>query len=300
MSLFFLCCFVLHEPDSPAVEIENAMVTLVEKCNVSAQEAGRLDLLGVTAGTAVTTGETVGRLNSDIVKNQLSLARLKLESAKRRAQSDISTRLAATVLSVAEDAYQRSLGTFQEVPGSISRTELNQQKLILDQAKLEKEQAAHNQGLARIAVEEKEKELEQAELRVKRREITAPFGGLVVEVFCDLGGWIEPGDPVVRLIRLDRLRVEGFIDGRKFGRSFLGSKAILKVAVQDNENDNERLVKFPGIVTFVSPEIHPVSGRAKILVEIENRELLLQPGLTGRLFLYENKPDAKADKASSE
>ncbi len=51
-----------------------------------------------------------------------------------------------------------------------------------------------------------------AEARLERRRLRAPFDGLVVEQKKHKGEWVEPGEAVFRLIGLDRLYVEGFID----------------------------------------------------------------------------------------
>ena len=40
---------------------------------------------------------------------------------------------------------------------------------------------------------------------------SAPFKGEVVEVYKKVGEWVQPGEPIVHLVRLDRVRVKGFV-----------------------------------------------------------------------------------------
>ena len=46
---------------------------------------------------------------------------------------------------------------------------------------------------------------------VKRRKIFAELSGIVVEVNRHPGEWVEPSETVFRLLRMDRLRAEGFL-----------------------------------------------------------------------------------------
>ena len=46
---------------------------------------------------------------------------------------------------------------------------------------------------------------------------------------------------------------------------------------------------FDGTVVFVSPEVNPVNGQVRVWAEVENKKLLLRPGVRGNLTIH---PDA--------
>jgi macrolide-specific efflux system membrane fusion protein len=46
--------------------------------------------------------------------------------------------------------------------------------------------------------------------------------------------------------------------------------------------------RFPGIVTFVNPEIDPVNGQFRIWVEVDNPKLQLQPGMRAEMTVGDN------------
>ena len=46
---------------------------------------------------------------------------------------------------------------------------------------------------------------------------------------------------------------------------------------------------YPGRVTFAYPEANPISSEVRVWVEIENTNLRLIPGLTGRLEIQTNQ-----------
>ena len=54
-----------------------------------------------------------------------------------------------------------------------------------------------------------------------RRRILAPIGGMVVDVFRRQGEWVDPGVAVLRILRIDKLRVEAFLSAREVNRDLL-------------------------------------------------------------------------------
>ena len=65
--------------------------------------------------------------------------------------------------------------------------------------------------IAQLTAAVHQAELDAAELSLQKSRITAPTPGLVVEINRHVGNWVAPGDPVIELVRMDRLRVEGFL-----------------------------------------------------------------------------------------
>ena len=102
---------------------------------------------------------------------------------------------------------------------------------------------------------------------------------MVVELLANRGEWLHPGDPVLRIVNLDRLRVEAYIDGRKFGSELLGCQVQFNVILPPGDCEES----FTGRISFVSPELQPVTGQARIWAEVENRDMKLRPGEHGKL-----------------
>ncbi|MGC3967454.1 MAG: HlyD family secretion protein [Pirellulales bacterium] len=98
------------------------------------------------------------------------------------------------------------------------------------------------------------------------------------------GEWVEPGKPVVRLVRLDRLRVEGFVRYDQQSPGSLHGKTVrAEIASAGGVRHS-----FSGRVTFVSPIVQP-GGEYRIWAEVENRRenehWLLRPGLEAELTI---------------
>jgi multidrug resistance efflux pump len=125
----------------------------------------------------------------------------------------------------------------------------------------------------------KKVEAEFAAVSVARRQATAPFSGVVVQVHKHVGDWVQPGDKLLRVIRLDRLRVEAFLEAARVTANLEGQPVALAVEGQPSG------AGYRGKLTFVSPEIDPFNKSVRILAEIENPNLTLQPGSRGILTI---------------
>lgn len=272
-----------------------AAATLIAEVRVPAQDSGVIRELLVDEGDYVQSGQRLGELNSKLTASDLRRAEIELEIAKARAANDVDRRTAETTYEVALDAWQRSMRSAESVPGSITKTELERQRLEAEKAKLDIEQAERDQQIFRQTEKARAEDVARIREQLELRRFTAPFRGMVVELFRQPSEWVAPGDVVLRVIRLDKLRIEAFIDGRVYGNELKGRPAAFVTA---SANGKERV--YRGIVTFVSPELHPVSGRIRIAADVENTDLSLRPGERGTLTVsstpdYDEEPTAEPD-----
>jgi macrolide-specific efflux system membrane fusion protein len=102
---------------------------------------------------------------------------------------------------------------------------------------------------------------------------------MIVELHRRRGEWVQPGDTVARIVRLDKLRVEGFLAAKHARPELVGSKTIVKVTIGDDE------LEFPGEIVFVSPEIDPINSQVRVWADVENADLVLRPGMQAVLVV---------------
>ena len=117
---------------------------------------------------------------------------------------------------------------------------------------------------------------------LRKHGVQATVAGTVVEVAVEPGEWIEAGTPVVRIISLDPIRVECFVDGRVYGPELVGRG--IEFFLADNASA-EAETPLRGKVTFVSPELHPMTGQARLWATIDNPKLAARAGMRGRLVI---------------
>lgn len=256
------------------------LVNVLDQVEVSPREPGVLMAIEAHEGQQFKQGEMLAQIDDTQERYLRAKANLELEIAAKQAASELGVLTAQKTMEVAQALYERARDAEAKFANSIPQSELERLRLEADKSDLAVRQATHDQEIARLGYKLKKTEFEFASQRVERRKIVAPFDGMVVEVKGRRGEWVQPGDKVIRLIRLDRLRVEGFLNARTARRELEGSPVRLSVEVPGGPTS-----QFKGKLVFVSPEVDPVNDQVRVFAEIENPDLTLRPGLRGTLII---------------
>jgi RND family efflux transporter MFP subunit len=266
------------------MRIEDAVLKLIEEVELPAKEPGPLAEVSTREGDIVEVGRRLAAVEDAEADVAVTKAESELAVARAKAENDVAVRLARKAHEVAAAEYRRALESVEKFQKSVSQTELDQLRLSTEKALLAIEQAELDQAVARLGMRQKEAELETARLKLQRHRLLAPFAGMVAEIRCARSEWVNPGDTVLRLVRLDRLRVEGFVPARQFA-----ARPGQSVAVFVDVPGRGR-TQFSATLMFASPEVNPVNGQILIWAEVDNQELLLKPGQTATLEIESDAP----------
>ena len=236
-------------------------------------------------------------------------AKIDLEIAGKQADNDVRVRLSTKTAAVAAAELDRAIRSRALVRDAVSQSEVDMLQLSVDKSSLEIEQADLDLAIAKLTVGVQEAEverlklgiesstlaeeqarhdlevaaddrrakangLEMSELKLKRRGIVSPVSGVVAKIFRRRGEWVEPGETVMRIVRMDRLRIEGFVDAAHLGEELSGLAASITARLPKNPT-----ATFTGEVVFVSPEIDPVNNQVRVWVEVDNPKMQLRPGM---------------------
>ena len=194
-------------------------------------------------------------------------------------ENDVDARFAEKSSAVADAELERARQAVKLFEKSVSKSELDQLRLTLERSTLAAEQADRDLEAAALRAELQLARAQIGAVRTDNMKIKAPFDGVVVQLVKQAGEWVNVGEPIARVIQLDQLRIEGLIDGRKYGAVIKqGQPASFSVELPDGTTPT-----FTGEVTFISPEIHPVNGLSRVWAEVDNPQLVLRPGLRGEL-----------------
>lgn len=275
-----LCLLFAGADTSAELQIDSAQLTLLEEAEVSASEAGLLSQLSAKEGESVAEGMPLAQLDDREAKLVRDRAETEVQVARALADNDITVRYAKLSAAVATAELKRALESNAKFPKSVSETEIDRLKLLADKAALEIEQAGLDLQQAKLSLQVKQHDLARANLALERRTIMAPFPGMVVQSKKQRGEWVEPGTPVMRLVRLNRLRAEAFVASERLPANLVGRPATLVV-----ESSDKTTVKYKGKLVFVSPEIDPVNYQVRVWAEIDNSDLSLRPGQTATLII---------------
>ena len=279
-----------QEAARPDPVLERCLVSLVEEAKVPAREAGVLMELAVREGDVVRKNDVIAKIDDDQPQMEKRKAQAEYDQALAKAQSDVDVQYSEAAEKVAEAEYKKALESHTKVPGSVTEVERDRLALNEKKSELQIDQARLEQRLAALAAQSKEVEVLAAENSIGRRLIKSPLDGVVVQVFPHQGEWMQPGDPLARVVRVDKLRIEGYVDSSRFGPDKVRDRPVtVEVMLADDRRET-----FKGRIMVTSPMVES-GGDFRVVAEVENRQdpnsqqWLLQPGQTARMTIHSSQ-----------
>lgn len=255
-------------------KISNCLVSLIRDVEIAAKRSGVVSTMDVKEGSTVAAGQLLGTLDKSQAEMQCDVARAELESARARAQSALEIEAAEAAYRSASTEYTASVDANRLSARSYSVVQLDKLQLAVKDAKIRIDAAKLEQAIEVIEERVAAAKVRLAEIEIVDRTISAPVEGQVVEIYRQKDEWIEVGKPIVRVVQLDRLRVEAFVRFSEHApEELVGRKLKASVVVAGGETRT-----FPGEVTFVSPVVQQ-GGQFRIWAEVENKGLGLRPGV---------------------
>jgi multidrug resistance efflux pump len=260
-------------------------LALIAEADVPAAHPGVLTSIAVKEGHLVQSGADIAQIDPREAENKLRLAEFEFSAADKEAESDVRVRAAAAAKEVAEAELEQAEQTRRRAPNSVSETEVRRLKLSAERYGLEVEVAEKDLEVARITRNAKGSAVDLAKLERTKLNIASPLDGRVEQVYKHVGEWVQPGDAIARVVRMDRLRVEGDFNSALYSPDELvGRPVTIEVRLA-----RDRVVRLQGEVTFVSFLVD-LAGDYQVWAEFDNREengvWLLQPGLKADMSVH--------------
>jgi multidrug resistance efflux pump len=237
--------------------LTRCMVKVKDEVEIPAQKEGVLTELTVIEGSVVRKGDKIAVVDDREAKAAVEVATFAHEAAEARAADDIEGRFAAKSAEVAKKDWDRDLEANLRVPGSVPEIEVSQKKLMYEKSTLQMEKAAKDRHLSALDAKTKKAELGAAQVALEKRTIDAPFDGEVVKLHRDKSEWVNPGDPILTLVRFDKLYVEAFVSTKDFDRGELLGRPATVVVPRARGNQ----VTLTGTTVHVGQLQLPGSGR---------------------------------------
>lgn len=274
--VFLVASLFAQSPPSPTAAAppgHQGQITIIDQAEVPAREMGVLKRLLVKEGETVEQGQLLAELDSVDAELAVRQARDELAIADAQARHEIKVKVAELTHAVAEAELNRAVESNKKFANAVSVTELEQLQLDRDRARAGIDEARYELSIAALTVRLKATNLVAAEQAFEKRKIYAPISGQVVSIRKRTGEWIQPGEKLFQVADSKRVRAECLLNAREFSED-LTDRPIRALLVTKEGGP----VTFEGRVTFVDPEINPVSGQYRIWAEIPNPDGRLRPG----------------------
>lgn len=276
-----------ERPAQPPREahMPHCLISLIDEAQVPAEEQGVLTALDVREGANVRTGQPLAQIDDREARIGYQIAVLEFNQADEEANNDVDIRFYMASEAVAHLDYEEVVDANKRNPGTFSPAEVRRYELQWKKAKAQVEQGTWNKKLAGLARDAKRARVDAAKMAVDIRQIDSPLDGIVYEVFKHQGEWVQPGEPIVRVVRMDRLRVEGFLRSHEFApQEINGREATVTVKLTRGET-----IQLKSRISFVSPLVEPTSGEYRVSADIANVPRggfwVISPGLAAEMTI---------------
>ncbi|HEY6919081.1 MAG TPA: efflux RND transporter periplasmic adaptor subunit [Tabrizicola sp.] len=130
---------------------------------------------------------------------------------------------------------------------------------------------------ARSARDAAQAELNRAHAAADRLRLKAPFGGIVDTVSVELGEWVQTGTPVATILSLDPILVKAEVSEVDLAAVSVGSTAKVRL-VNGTEMD--------GTVRLVAREASAQTRTFPVEIALPNPRMSLPSGMTAEVSLY--------------
>jgi multidrug efflux pump subunit AcrA (membrane-fusion protein) len=275
------------------VQLSHCLVSLIEDVQVPAREAGALTNVAVAEGDFVTQGQLLATIDDRQPRLDKIAAELERDAALAKAQDDIEVRYAEAAVAVAGAELERALAIERKSPGGVTQQEIQKLRLAKHRDELQIERSKLEMRIAKMNADVHQASVRSADDAVVRRQIASPLAGVVVTLFHEKGEWVAAGEPVLQVIRIDRLRVEGFLNATEIGPEEVAGRPV----AVDVQLAGGRTARFAGKVVFTSPLVQ-AGDKYRVRAEVENRSEngspLLRPGMTATMTIAPSSPQQTA------
>lgn len=152
-------------------------------------------------------------------------------------------------LQLAQSTYERALQIQQF--GGVSK-----QMLEADKAQVVKAKA----------------QVQQQEVLISQKKLLAPFDGVLGMFQYSIGAYLPKGTTLVSLVQQAPLAVRYSVPATNRSELEIGQSVVVKSGSYPDKT-------FPGILSYISPEVNKGTGTITLEARVDNPDFLLMPGM---------------------
>ncbi|MBS0203220.1 MAG: efflux RND transporter periplasmic adaptor subunit [Planctomycetes bacterium] len=261
---------VFAQPSANSIDVAQCRVALIDRVTLASARAGVLAFVEARESDRVRAHQIVAGLDSSVAEASLAVAR-------QKGSSTVERRMARKMIELSQAEYDKAIEANQKVKGGgvFGDIDMRRMKLSVDKSVLQFEFAEQEILVHTLTAR-------QIETELKTYSVEAPFDGIVTRVHRSKGEAVSAGDPLVEVVNLDRVRVEGYVgivDGLRIKQ---GATVTVQLDLPDVDLPEEQIT-FSGKLVFVDVGVEPVSGQIRVWAEVPNPDGILRSGLPAHM-----------------
>ena len=228
-------------------------------------------------GLAVRKGDVLGKLQDDELVQDRIVATQELLVAEKEAAKTLEVEVAEAAARVAQASYRRASSLNDEMPGAVSPEEVQEKYYEWIRASKSIEKAKYDLEINQEKVKVAKARVSAADVQINNRKFRSPIDGIIDDVMQNEGQWLREGDPVLRILRLDKVQVTGAIRADLYAPEAIDGKAC-EITVTRPGLEPQTL---PGKIVYVRQIVE--SGHYYFYADVANKRIdsgywLLNPG----------------------
>lgn len=293
-----------------------------EQTDVAPAVGGKIVEVNFDVGSYVAKGSVLVRLDDRDARIRLETAQAQLEQARKGVATAVEALRQAQVRLGVRDGETFSIEDFSQVKsvranlvlaekellrsqrllesGDVSRSAVDQRRAQRDALLGQLDEARSNAAVAiqaissaqaqvsaaRAAVTTAETQVDQARKALGDMTILAPISGYIAERVADVGEFVSPSAPNVKLatiVRTSSLRLRIDVPEQSIGQVATGQSISLQTSAYPDRS-------FAGTVVRILPRLNPEARTLTVEAEVPNGDGLLKPGQFATVRITQSQP----------
>jgi multidrug resistance efflux pump len=290
-SLVLGAALMLAPPDPQAALAdpvdEKCVLSSIVDIQVPAEEAGALVSLEVKEGMNVKAGMELGRIDYREAESEVRVRQADYDVAEFKAKSQVAVEYARKAADVALQILKAFELANDKKKGTVTETDMAKYRLEWEKARVTIDKELEELKTARLTSKGKAAELEAAKVSLGKRTLHSPVDGKIVRVLRHVGEWVAPGEPVFRIVSIDRLKIMSNLDANQYGPSDVeGRPVTVEVSMPRGQK-----ATIEGKVVTVSPLVG-VGFKLPVTIEfdtpMDHGEPLVRAGQRAAITIHLN------------
>lgn len=261
----------------------SGLVTPIVSAKIPARVQGQVASIHVKEGSRVKAGQLLVRIDDELAQLETEAKAHAADASEAMANSDIRIQVARKAAELTKVDLDEALEVSRRVPQSISAFEMRRKEFTAARQRLEVNHAEVDLEVARATHAQQLFEAKAAKAMLTRYRIAAPFDGVVSKLHVDASSWVEPGDLICQLVRLDRVRVEGYVDTADYNPEDLHGRPVTVTVARARGGG----VIVAGKVSYVSVDVDALLGHFRFFADVHNPlkdgVYLIRPGMRAEI-----------------
>ncbi len=246
--------------------LENCQISFIDDIMLPAQESGVISLLCVKEGDSIKAGTVVGKIDDELFQQILQQAKLRYELAADAAEDSLAIEAAEKKYNVAAIEARKTSDLADK--GSKSESDRLMAIYTMEIAALERDKAVREQKKAGLEKQLEESKFLEAKKHVEGHILQSEFDASVIKIMKKPQEYVQKGEAVMRIARMDRLWVQGAIEINDLNPEEVRGKRVT-VTVQ---RAHDETATFDGVITNVGLERQGLT-RYMVKAEVQNRPI---------------------------